>query len=273
MKLVCPKCLSSLTVPDGKMPANGGWARCPRCAGRFFVKPASAAAPGPPGHTPAEAFPARPLQRDADSQRLIDRLKKIRGGEQRADVIDDPAASVYAEITIFPEPAPSLLKYQIIGGLLLFLPLIIGSWVFFRAEPPAAVNSPVAAGELRRSFDDDYRPEQVRADLLRIRKNMFNRKSPLNVTQSGPESRVYKYFAGRLVPGVCDDISGLVLERMNDADGFSVIATCLGNRKTVMAHVVWQGRMAQVNFPGYKKWEEFEVYPLTPMTTKAKSGK
>lgn len=263
-------------MPESKIPASGGWARCPRCTERFFVKAPGAAIDfsQPPAGATERAPRAAGRPRDQASQRLIDRLRKTRGDEDGGGMgTISPGSMIFTEITIFPEPAPSPLVYQIVGGVLLLLPIILISVAFFGQDEPTLGSPPAAVAAVTQSFNDDRNVGVVRSDMVKVRQIMIRRhQATLTVVESGPESRVFKYFAGRLVPGVCDEINSLRIENVPNIDGLSFFATCHGRTGQLKMDLTWKNRMAVVGFPGFQAWEEMEVYPLRPVPASASAA-
>lgn len=279
MKLVCPKCLSNLKVPESKIPVGGGWARCPRCTERFFVKAPGAAIDfsQPPAGAPGAPPKAAGRARDQASQRLIDRLRKSKGDDDAGGMATlSPGSMIFTEITIFPEPAPSPLLYQIIGGALLLLPIILISAFFFGQDEPSSGDSAETVAAVTHSFNDDRNEDLIRSDMIKVRQAMVRQKRLIlsgKDSNSGSESRVFRYFSERLVPGACEEISFLRIENIESVDGYSFLATCNGSTGIIKMNVTWNKRMATVGFPGFKVWEEMEVYPLLPMSTSAEGRK
>jgi len=261
MKLVCPKCLSHLKVPAAKVPAGGGWARCPKCAEMFYVQ-----APGQGLDLLSEAPGAPPARRrqrygrDEGSQQLLDRLRTQRGEDVRDDRRFDLDLN---KVIIFPEPALPPAVYQVIGLALLSLPILALAVIFFKSEP-AAAPAPSAA-EFKAQLNNEFNPALIRADLLQIRRQTIYKKRLLTqVDFTGSESRVFKYFAANMVPGICDAINQLEIESDRPTNGFSATAVCReGILESLRMQVHWTDRTAVISFPGYSQHDqEVDLFPL-----------
>ena len=262
MKLVCPKCLSHLKVPAEKIPVGGGWARCPKCAEMFYVQP--------PGQgldllsEPAKTPPARRQRsgRDESSQELLDRLRTQRGEENRDDRRFDLD---FNKVTIFPEPALAPAVYQGMGVALLALPVLVMAVIFFKSGPAAP--PPVSTVEFKTMLNNEFNPDLIRADLLQIRRQTTYKNSLLTqVDYSGSESRVFKYFAAEMVPGICDVINRLDIESDRPPKGFAATATCQGGiLERLRMQVSWTDRTAIISFPGYSKHDQVvDLFPPRP---------
>ncbi|MDR0882296.1 MAG: zinc-ribbon domain-containing protein [Candidatus Adiutrix sp.] len=262
VKLTCPSCQAKLQVPDDHIPAAGGWACCPKCRDRFFLKPGGQAAAdlARPLEPPAAAASLPNRGRDAASQKLIDRLKgKNRGGRPEQGLEDfEPG-----EIIVFPAPSLSAAACQYIGLALLSLPLLaiilVLSWGRERAEPPAA---PAAGPAAVRRLNVAESPVIIRADLRNIKRDLLRRRRPhVDVDYSGPESRVFKYFMARLTPpDYCPGITHLEMAASQPSSGFSATGFCQGEvYRLLEMKVTWTTWGARVQFTGYPGQEEFEM--------------
>jgi len=261
MKLTCPKCQSQLKVPADKIPAAGGWARCPHCAEKFFVK-----APGSEidllSQIPGDGSAGR-LGRNAEGRRLLDRLRAA-GRAPEAAKEPDWSDFISSEVTIFPEPAPTPALYQALGLALLGLPvLLLGLFFVWYESPPQPVASTVV---FDKTFNNEQDPKQILANLDTIRRNMANQKRIIStVRRTGSESRVFNYFAARLMPGTCDAISRLEMTSEAPTKGFEATGFCIGGKVNwLKMEVVWTNRTAIISFPHYSKAEEMEMYPIEP---------
>ena len=248
-------------LPDDKVPAEGAWARCPKCQERFYVRP-----PGRPSplDLPDER-PARPAgagRRDPESQRLIDRLRAKSGRPA-----DDPPEFDPGALILYPEALGWPRVQAAAPWILLALPLVLIIGFFYslgnRENPPPP--PPQKAMERMR---DDMRPEVIRNDLLSIKRHLMRLKRVqiMNVGHKGPESRVFEYFRNLLVPGVClDDIDNIAIEAPYPNAGFTATGTCRGRSlgKELIMSVRWPEVSAIVTFPDYpdQGWAELEMYP------------
>lgn len=263
MKLVCPKCASRLKIPPDKVPPAGGWARCPKCSERFFV-------PGPGrevdllaehlgGAGAAANNYRRPPGRDAASQQLLNRLRKSGRGQAYGPGQREAGE---AEVTIYPQVAPSPLIFRSVGLVFLLLPLIFMAVAFVKSGSKADVSDPTPA--FNKLFNNEKDVELIRADLDNIkRKLLIQKKTNSLIRQSGAESRVFKYFAARLLaPGACDGISSLDLFADKPGRGFELTAVCVdGPVRRLKMEVAWHDGLALVRFPGYSKTDELDLYP------------
>ncbi|MDR0882136.1 MAG: zinc-ribbon domain-containing protein [Candidatus Adiutrix sp.] len=261
VKLTCPSCQAKLQVPDDHIPAAGGWARCPKCRDRFFLKPGGQAAVdlARPFQEPptAQASPTRP-GRDEASQKLLDRLKdKNRAGQPDKGLEDfEPG-----EIIVFPAPALSETACQYIGLALLSLPLLAIILVLSWGRTTPAVVSQVSPTALKRLNTEDS-PEIIRADLLNIKRDLLRRRRPhIDVDYSGPESRVFKYFMGRLTPpDYCSGITHLEIAASQPTSGFVATGFCQGEAyKLLEMKASWTIWGVRVQFSDYPGQEEFEM--------------
>lgn len=261
MKLTCPKCQSQLKVPADKIPAAGGWARCPHCSEKFFVKsPATQVDLLSP--TPGDGSTGR-LGRNAEGQRLLDRLKAA-GRAPESPKAPGWSDFISQEVTIFPEPAPTPALYQALGLTLLGLPVLLLGLFFAWYEAPAQPAAPTAVFE--KTFNNAQDPKQVLVYLDIVRRNMANQKRIIStIRRTGSESKIFNYFAARLMPGTCDDISRLEMTSDAPTKGFEATGYCIGGKVNwLKMEVVWTNRAAIVSFPHYSKAEEMEMYPLEP---------
>lgn len=243
------------------MPVNGGWARCPKCAERFYI-PAQGKGLDLISDIPGTSPARRRSGRDDTSQQLLDRLRAKRGEEisdKRLFELD------FNDITIFPEPALSPAVCQAIGIALLALPVLVLAIIFFKYDQPAP--APVSTSEFNEMLNNEFNSDLIRADLLQIRSQTINKNRLLTqIDFTGSESRVFKYFASDMVPGVCDVITWLDMESDSPTRGFEVTAVCEGGiLEKLKMQVSWTDRTAIINFPGYSKhYQEVDLYPLKP---------
>lgn len=257
MKLVCPKCLTNLKVPVEKVPADGGWARCPKCGEKFYVQPPGKALDllsEPPQAPPTRKRPGR----DESSQMLLNQLRAKKGEK----VGGDPRLADFKEVTIFPEPATAPGAYQALGAALLALPIIVLAIIFFKSD--VAGNPPVSYADFNSRLNDEFNPDLIRTDLLQIRQRTTDKKRlKKQVDFSGSESRVFKYFAADMVPGVCDSISWLDIESDMPPKGFAATAVCVGGiLERLRMQVNWTDRTAIISFPGYsRRDQEVDLFP------------
>ena len=245
------------------MPAGGGWARCPKCTEMFYVQ-----APGkgldllsePPPTSPARRTRAR---RDESSQQLLDRLRTQRGEDVRDDRRFDLDLS---KVTIFPEPALAPAVSQALGMALLALPIIVLGVIFFKSSPPGP--PPISTTEFKERLNNEFNPDLIRADLLQIRRQTIYKKKLLTqIDFTGSESRVFKYFAANMVPGICDVISWLEIESERPTKGFAATAVCEGGiLESLRMQVSWTDRTAVISFPGFSKHDqEVDLFPAKPL--------
>lgn len=262
MKLVCPKCMTRLKVSADKIPPIGGWAKCPKCAERFFVQPPGK---GVDLHSEAskEAGAGKRPIRDSASQRFIDRLKSLRG--ESPDTIGH-GPLIYSEVTIFPEPAISPAIYQGIGLALLAVPLLLLIMAFM-IKSESASTPRQEAEKFNADFNDDKNIKLIRSDLVMIRRNMSKRPVITStITYTGSESRVFNYFSERLTPGICKSISKLEINSNQPIKGFEATGTCSdGVTRRLKMLVTWTDKTAVVGFQGYPAHEEVELYPIRPV--------
>lgn len=178
----------------------------------------------------------------------------------------DPADKFSTLVTIFPTPGPAPVLYQVMGIILLSVPLLAIVFVLATSKQPET--EPYLPPDIRQTeFSNDFKPEVIRLDLVNIRRYMRNqRRVPNFVDYSGSESRVFKYFASLLIPGVCDQITRLELKTEWPAKGFEATGQCEGGiLKKITMQVVWDETRAIISFPGYsKKPAEVEMYPVHP---------
>lgn len=268
MKLVCPKCMTRLKAPADKIPLIGGWAKCPKCSERFFVQP-----PGKGVDLHSEASKdsgagKRPI-RDSASQRLIDRLKSLRGESQ--DTLGH-GPLIYSEVTIFPEPVISPAIYRTFGLALLSLPLLFLIMAFMVKSEPAATPD-LEIEKFKASLNDDKNIKLIQSDLVTIRRNMSKR--PIvnsTVTQTGSESRVFNFFSERLAPGICKSITRLEITSNQPIKGFEATGVCSeGASRRLKMLVTWTDKTAVVKIQGYPEHEEMELYPIRPIVAKKRS--
>lgn len=295
LKLACPKCRLNLRVPAQRVPASGAWAQCPRCRERFFINPAghsleeltrpfasgpAEAAPGPaPAPGPASApgpvsasgpasasapaaSPGRPV-RDANSQRLLDRLKAKRGPQ--ADEPDDYEPGM---VMVYPEPAIPESVFRAASAAMLCLPLLAIFLIFSfsgsrLAKPAAARPEPeiTTVGML-----NDYESEaMIRQDLSNLRRDqLMRRRSLYGVGHNGPETRVFQYFMHRLAPNVCAGVRYIQVSVPNSPAGpdagFTMTGFCEDPEDRRLAiNIEWAGRAGLVFVPYNQKTERFSL--------------
>jgi Zn-finger nucleic acid-binding protein len=268
IKLTCPGCQAKLQVPDEHIPAGGGWTHCPKCRGRFFIKPGGPAAadlihPFPEPLAIASAPPRPDRGRDEATQKLLDRLKRKNRASQPEPGPEDFEAD---EITVCPVPALSPAACQYIGLALLSLPLLaIALVLYWGREKSLQPVSPAAPAAVRPLMAEES-PEIIRADLRSIRRDLLRRRrSHIEVDYSGSESRVFKYFMGRLTPpGYCPGLDRLEIAALNPTEGYAATGFCLGEvYRSLEMKVSWTARGAMVQFANYPGQEEFEMFPRT----------
>lgn len=265
--LVCPKCMSRLKVGADKVPAVGGWARCPKCSERFFVKAPGSKVDLHSDASRSSAAPApRRVLRDSASQLLLNKLKSAKGVQAETGQGLDNRALIYGEVTIFPDPAPSPAVCQGLGIALLALPLLFLTIAFINSSPPSRPSQ--KAADFRSEMNDEGDIKLVRSDLVKIRRGILNQtKVASAIDRSGSESRVFKYYSSRLVPGICDAISRLELESERPTKGFEMTAVCAeGRSRRLKMEVTWNDKIARVKFPAHSKHEDMDLFPALTRT-------
>ena len=264
MKLVCPKCNLRLSLPDDKIPAGGAWAVCPRCRERFFVNPGALPLENltRPVSAPSAPNPSGGASRGRDqaSRRLLESMKNKQGLKDELPPFDPGL------ITVYPRPALSASIYRGLGFLLLGLPVagIIALFLSASRQPPAdGPPAPQPVTALSR-VNTQGNEESIRKDLITVRRDLANkRRQVVNINYSGPESRVFNYFMGRLVPEICSGIYQLELTPLDSLAGFTAKGLCLEPEgRELKMRVDWAGRYGIITFPDYREIEEVELYPL-----------
>ena len=217
MKFICPRCQARLTIPAERVPAQGAWARCPKCRERFFLK---VRAP----EEFAEAPALRRRGRTAEEQALIDRQRAKTG---RPETSLEGAGGGW-EVVVFPQPAADYRLYGLIAALAVggFLGFLVhgfrsaGDWpTRTEAQAPRAALAYEEAG--------------LAADLSAMRLN-FSRRSGLNRTidYQCPEVRVFKHLMTQLAPEACGgELAQIRLWSSNTLEGFRVVGFCLAEAK------------------------------------------
>jgi predicted Zn finger-like uncharacterized protein len=255
MKLACPKCGRHLAVADNLVPGAGGWARCPRCGERFFLKPSA----GPELVNVSSA----PVRGGADREELLKRLK-VRSPQAAAQRWEDNHAD-FEEVTIFPRRALSpeaalaagclILTLALLSTILLFLSSVHHREALPPAQAPARLNN-------------DQSPSLVRQDLVDILRRHSKRDYLWAVVDfTGPESRVFKYCRDRLVPeDHCPTLVRLELKSAAPAEGLSLFGSCQdydGRRdpEPLELKLKWVERAALAGFTGYQDFLELEMFP------------
>lgn len=234
MKLVCPKCQARSSVPDERVPADGAWGVCPKCAERFFIRPAGDPIPGP------ETAPrSSPAGRSPEAQKLLDRLRAQRSAE--AAPPDEPGWDLEV-VTLFPDPEAHYPTY-LLGLTLAGLGLLITAVLLVYS----AQSRPRETAQPRTAFiPAPYGMDALRDDLLTLRQEtVIRNKFERLIEESGRESRMFKYFLANLAPGSCQEITSLTLWSKRPVEGFQAQGLCLsGTGRTTELSVRWQGRSA-----------------------------
>lgn len=256
MKLTCPKCQAQSTVHDERIPANGAWARCPRCQDRFFIKP-PARQPDLFRSTSNKPGPAPARGRSPEAQKLIDRLRPKKESEAETS-LDGPAG--LDVITVFPAPIVPYAEFAMLLGLLAVVAVLVIIRAFWVSGEKAVitVSSPQAVGQV-----SAYDEEQMIKDLTAMRRNMFHKGSVFyTVDYTGLESRIFNYLMRTMAPGVCPGISRLEIRALRPRDGYTVIGTCLDARwgKQEIA-VRWVDRSAAVSIPDRATEKMYLLFP------------
>ena len=248
-------------IADEKVPAAGAWASCPKCRERFYIRPAGRPSPleldGGAPLRPGTAPPGR----DAESQRLLDRLKVKSGARGDDDFTEfDPAA-----ITLYPEPLGWPRARMAATWVLLAMP-ILGIVVFFlylgRREP-----SPPPELKAIARMNDEERAEMIINDLLSLKRKLQHRRrvNRFEVDYRGPESRLFNHFRKVLVPGLCrEGVSQISLSSPYPNNGFTATGLCLGEGlRELTMDVRWPENSAVVSFPAYpaQGQAELEIFP------------
>ena len=250
MKLVCPRCSAKSTVPDDRVPAKGAWAKCPKCAERFFIKPKSAV-PLSADQPRSEQISSAPRERSPEAQKIIDRLRK--GREKEAESRLTPPGPDLELVTVFPETVsdfkPVFLVLALVGGLSL-----LGVAVLFKKSTEI---SPVATQSSPAEFKiTQYGEDQLRLSLASLRKSTNRRKHLYRrVTEPGMEFQAFETILDRLAPGSCQEgLDSLVLGSRNPAGGFEVDILCRpkGLYQFPMK-VSWQNGFAVITMPGRRQ--------------------
>jgi predicted Zn finger-like uncharacterized protein len=259
MKLACPKCGRHLAVADNLVPGAGGWARCPRCGEKFFLKPPAGPELGSPNVSSA------PVRGGADREELLKRLK-VRSPQAAAAAQqwEDNHAD-FEEVTIFPRRALSpetalaagclILTLALLSTLLLFLSSVHHREEFPQDRAPARLNN-------------DQSPDLVRQDLVDILRRHSRRDYLWVVVDfTGPESRVFKYCRDRLVPeDHCPNLVRLELKSTAPAEGLSLFGSCQDHDgrqdpEPLELRLKWVERAALAGFTGYQGFLELEMFP------------
>lgn len=262
MKLVCPKCQARLRISDQQVPANGAWAKCPKCRERFFINPAaqSAADLTRPYQSEKPNGPAS-IRRDQSSQQLIERLRTKRGLEagEGGGGFDPDLVTVYPELRISQD------FYQPIGLALLAVPVLCLVWLLTSLDTAPrqidASRDPQKIMAAKRASDNNI--DLVRQDLLNIKRDLMRRpRQVVSVDHTGPESRVFNYFMSDMLPGVCSGIDYIEVSDLKPAYGFAAKARCVDMPKNYLEmKVEWVARKAVVTFPYYRTKDEIDLYP------------
>jgi hypothetical protein len=196
------------------------------------------------------------------SQARQELLSRLQARNPTAAAAAAPPPDYDQEVTIFPKPAWSGETCAAVGILILALVFLTSIWLFrasvHRPTPPPAVAV----------SNDNQGLGLIRRDLVDIMRRYLGKRTVYTeVTHTGSESRVFKYFLARLDQGDdCPGLARLEIRASVPAEGFSAEAVCLNQDGLTMSRrlelqVRWTRTSAVARFPGRPGTDEVEMFP------------
>ena len=244
MKFSCPKCKAKLTLQAERIPVAGAWAKCPRCAERFFIPaPDKTLDLAPTSRVKAPSFASG--GKNTDRQELLSRLKQKKG-------TDVPPIDLN-EITVYPDYVQYPMLRRVVIGVSLLLPLVVVAVGFFTATPviPPVQAPPAPSQNIELSKQQDS-AEDIKSEILHLRQRlMFSGQFKFYIGFSGVETKIFNFFMNRLIPNVCTSISHLEMSSKTPQNGFTAVGSCIdkGAPPKVEMEVEWGTRTITVSFP------------------------
>ena len=247
MKFSCPKCQARLNLPVERVPVSGAWAKCPRCAERFFI-PALDKTLNLTATPQARASSFSAGVKSSERQELLSRLKKKNG----TAIGEEPPIDLN-EITVYPEYSESPMLRKVVTGVLLVIPLVFVIVAFLSATP---VTSPDQVSSIAQEKISVFKPQEsiayIKKEIMSMRRRlMFRGEFKFDIDSSGVETRVFNYFMNKIIPDICKNISHLEMSSMDSQYGFKAVGSCIdkGSPAKVEMEVQWSGNIAIITFP------------------------